>query len=333
MIKQTLFRDGVNAVLVTKWKLKLETPLCIKSNSLSAFNPTDGEKKTRNCNMSFGWNRSTTGDEVKVSDAHFGIQIKDGRILPCYSIPASSIRGSLRSWTIKHLVKEELWGLLHELDEDKENIHKIKEALESNPGLELALDFFGMAVEEPDRIEDSISQAGRIKVEVLPLEKESEKPWVQGNDWKPEESRFGPQNVCRHISVRGPVDRITHAAREGGLHYFLEFSPNQTFDVVVRVVNPDPVHLGLIALWEREIDTGILRVGGLNSIGRGRLRVKNSQHDLFALPGCEGKWELEAAQEQQDQPDDILAQLWKTYPITKAGLYLYIKKLGKVLSL
>jgi len=333
MIKQTLFRDGVNAVLVTKWKLKLETPLCIKSNSLSAFNPTDGEKKTRNCNMSFGWNRSTTGDEVKVSDAHFGIQIKDGRILPCYSIPASSIRGSLRSWTIKHLVKEELWGLLHELDEDKENIHKIKEALESNPGLELALDFFGMAVEEPDRIEDSISQAGRIKVEVLPLEKESEKPWVQGNDWKPEESRFGPQNVCRHISVRGPVDRITHAAREGGLHYFLEFSPNQTFDVVVRVVNPDPVHLGLIALWEREIDAGILRVGGLNSIGRGRLRVKNSQHDLFALPGCEGKWELEAAQEQQDQPDDIFAQLWKTYPIPKAGLYLYIKKLGKVLSL
>lgn len=333
MIKQTLFRDGVNAVLVTKWKLKLETPLCIKSNSLSAFNPTDGEKKTRNCNMSFGWNRSTTGDEVKVSDAHFGIQIKDGRILPCYSIPASSIRGSLRSWTIKHLVKEELWSLLHELDEDKENIHKIKEALESNPGLELTLDFFGMAVEEPDRIEGSISQAGRIKVEVLPLGKESEKPWVQGNDWKPEESRFGPQNVCRHISVRGPVDRITHAAREGGLHYFLEFSPNQTFDVVVRVVNPDPVHLGLIALWEREIDTGILRVGGLNSIGRGRLRVKNSQHDLFALPGCEGKWELEAAQEQQDQPDDILAQLWKTYPIPKAGLCLFIKKLGKVLSL
>ena len=331
MTKQPLFRDGVNAVLVTKWKLRLETPLCIKNNSLSAFNPTDGEKKTRNCNMSFGWNRSTTNDEVKVSDAHFGIHIKDERVIPCYSIPASSIRGSLRSWTIKHLVKEELWGLLHELDEDKENIHKIKEALESNPGLELALDFFGMAVEEPDRIEDSISQAGRIKVEVLPLEKESEKPWVQGNDWKPEESRFGPQNVCRHISVRGPVDRITHAAREGGLHYFLEFSPNQTFDVVLRVVNPEPVHLGLIALWEREIDTGILRVGGLTSIGRGRLRVENNQHDLFALPGYKGSWELESASDQQIRPDDILMQLWKTYPITETGLY--IEKVGKLAGL
>jgi len=331
MIKQTLFRDGVNAVLATKWKLRLETPLCIKSNSSSAFNPTDGEKKTRNCNMSFGWNRSATNDEVQISDAHFGIHIKDGRVIPCYSIPGSSIRGSLRSWTIKHLVKEELWGLLHKLDEGKENIHKIEEALESNPGLELALDCFGMAVEEPDRVEGNISQAGRMKVEALPLEIESEKPWVQGNDWKPEESRFGPQNVCRHISVRGPVDRITHAAKEGGLHYFLEFSPNQTFDVVLRVVNPEPVHLGLIALWEREIDTGILRVGGLTSIGRGRLRVENSQHDLFAFPGYKDDWKLESAQEQQDQSDDILAQLCKTYPISKAELY--IDELGKVLSL
>jgi len=90
MIKQPLFRDGVNAVLVTKWKLRLETPLCIKNNSSSAFNPTDGEKKTRNYNMSFGWNRLITGDEVQVSDAHFGIHIKDGRVFPGYSIPAKS---------------------------------------------------------------------------------------------------------------------------------------------------------------------------------------------------------------------------------------------------
>jgi len=331
MVKQPLFKDGVNAVLVTKWKLRLETPLCIKNNSSSAFNPTDGEKKTRNCNMSFGWNRSTTNDEVQVSDAHFGIHIKDGQVLPCYSIPASSIRGSLRSWTIKHFVKEELWGLLHERDEDKENIHKIKEALESNPGLELALDCFGMAVEEPDRIEDNICQAGRMKVEALPLEKESEKPWVQGNDWKQGESRFGPQNVCRHISVRGPVDRITHAAREGGLHYFLEFSPNQTFDVVLRVVNPDPVHLGLIALWEREIKIGMLRVGGLTSIGRGRLKVENSQHDLFALPGYKGDWKLESAHEQQGLSDDVLMQLWKTYPISEAEIY--IEKVEKLSGL
>ena len=331
MIKQPLFRDGVNAVLVTKWKLRLETPLCIKSNSSSAFNNADGVPKTRNCNMSFGWNRLATGDEVQVSDAHFGIQIKSGQVLPCYSIPASSIRGALRSWTIKHLVKEKLWGLLHKLDENKENIHIIKEALESNPGLELVFDFFGMAVEEPNRIEDNISQAGRMKVEALPLENESEKPWVQGNDWKQGENQFGPQNVCRHISVRGPVDRITHAAREGGLHYFLEFSPNQTFDVVVRVVNPDSVHLGLISLWEREIDAGILRVGGLISIGRGRLKVEKSQHDLFALPAYKGDWKLESTQEQQGQSDDILTQLWKTYPITETGLY--IEKVGKLLGL
>ncbi|OEU62673.1 MAG: hypothetical protein BBJ57_11930 [Desulfobacterales bacterium PC51MH44] len=127
------------------------------------------------------------------------------------------------------------------------------------------------------------------------------------------------------------MDRITHAAREGGLHYFLEFSPNQTFDVVLRVVNPDPVHLGLIALWEREIDTGILRVGGLTSIGRGRLKVENSQHDLFALPGYKGDWKLESASDQQIQPDDIFAQLWTTYPITETGLY--VKKVGKLAGL
>lgn len=331
MIKQPLFRGGVNAVLVTKWKLRLETPLCIKSGSTSAFNPTNGEKKARNYNMSFGWNRSTTGDEVKVYDAHFGIHIKDGRVFPCYSIPASSIRGALRSWTIKHLVRKELWGLLYKLDEDKENIHKIKEAFELNPGLDFLCDFFGMAVEASDSIEGSISQIGRVKVEALPLDAESQKPYVQGNHWKPGENQFGPENVCRHISVRGPVDRITHAAREGGLHYFLEFSPNQTFDVVLRVVNPDPVHLGLISLWEREIDAGILRVGGLTSIGRGRLRVENSQHNLFALPGYKGGWKLESTQEQQGQSNDILAQLWKTYPISKVEFY--IEKVRKLVSL
>jgi hypothetical protein len=124
------------------------------------------------------------------------------------------------------------------------------------------------------------------------------------------------------------VDRITHAAREGGLHYFLEFSPGQTFDVVLRVVNPKPVHLGLIALWEREIDTGMLRVGGLTGIGRGRLRVEKSQHDLFALPGYKGDWKLESAHEQQGQSDDVLMQLWKTYPISEAGIY--IEKVEKL---
>ena len=67
------------------------------------------------------------------------------------------------------------------------------------------------------------------------------------------------------------------------------------------------------------------------SIGRGRLKVENSQHDLFALPGYKGNWGLVSAQEQQGQSDDILTQLWKTHPITEAGLY--IEKVGKLTGL
>jgi len=331
--------SGIQALLKTTWKLRLETPLCIKSGSQSAFNPSGDGNKTRYGNMTYGWNKPKTGSEVEVSDLRFGLEVNNGSVNPVYTIPASGVRGSLRSWTLKHLVGKNNQRLLNESLEDKIaevkkerpnideaeekkekniQIQKVKELLAADKFLRLTADCFGIALGESDA---GISMAGKMKLEVLPLRENSQRPDVQGNDWKSKVS--GPTNAFRHITVRGPVDRITHAAREGCLHYFIEFSPGQSFDVIVRTVNPSPAHMGMIGLWEREIANGMLRVGGLISIGRGRLSIVNSEHHLYLpVSNDNNDWEFDSSDEIPIDSKEVYSGIWKCFNIPAAGIYI-----------
>lgn len=307
--------NGLQLVLSASWTLVLQTPLCIRSGYHSSFKPTGSGAKTRSVNMDFAWNAPPTqAGEVQVSDLHFGLQCVNGHLIPQYLIPAQSVRGALRSWSILRLVPVEERSLFVSEDEGK---HETGSPEPPSPILptrisSFLLKTFGMAAGEETTL-SPLAQAGSLRVQTGPLkEPPGVSPGLQGAGWAAEargSSRAGPENACRHITVRGPVDRITQAAKDGGLHYFLEFSPGQQFAVNLQIANAATVHLDLMQCWARELDYGMLRLGGLSSIGRGRVGLV---HTSYALRGKTGTnlqaWEPFIQEEQRD-----LDGIWRTY--------------------
>lgn len=318
-----IFAKGLQSILEANWTLRLETPMCIKSGATTAFKPTGLGNKTRLTQMGFDWHapKGDAANTVELMDLHSGVRVTEEGVTAVYTIPETSLRGALRSWMLKRLVAKDNRRLLNEADEGDEGADRLANALsadgaERDPGLCLAADVFGVAAGEKESETVSLSHAGRLRVTVSPFSDSAPAPWVQGNEWAAGENRFGPENAPRHICVRGPLDRITQGAKAGGLHYFLEFSPGMTFDATLRIVNPQPVHLDLLALWRREIDAGTLRVGGLTAIGRGRLRVQNTRYDCFAV---EGRQLPDLCGPPVDIDDaDVFHGIWKRYPVSGA---------------
>lgn len=318
------FQDGVTSVLKVDWTLRLETPLCIRNGTKSALKSTGAGKKTRNIAMDFFWNKEKSGDEVEVSEAAFCVVVEKNEAtgkdeaVPRYRVSGKSVRGALRSWTITHLVDEDFQVLFTETkkaSDDKETAtkaaddrKKLWEKALTFPGFELVWDLFGGVIGGDDKAADMPARNGRLSCLTNPLDNRADKPLLKGS-WQPgANSNFGPKNAFRHITVRGPLDRITQAAKSGGLHQFVEFSPNQSISVSFRVANPTPPDLGLFSVWRQEIDSGMLRMGGLSSIGRGRMKVEKASYvlagrdedlaDFARLPGT-------------DVADDLFANLWK----------------------
>ena len=316
-----LFENGVTSVLKADWTLKLETPLCIRNGSHSAFRSTIGGnegKKTRNVKMGYRFNGDSGGDWSQVSEAAFCVAVENGRAVPRYRVSAKSVRGAIRSWTITHLVPEEFHVLFTETNKapaDKEAAKKAADErgakwdeAENDPGFRLVWDLFGGVIGGDDKAAGQKLRAGRLSCVTEPLNGKSEKPFVQGQDWhQGAGGSFGPDNAIRHLTVRGPLDRITQAAKSGGLHQFVELSPGQSFKVSFRVANPRPEHLGLFALWQREIDSGMLRMGGLSSIGRGRMTVETASYVLAGKKGCLADFE---AFQGSETVSDLFSDFW-----------------------
>ncbi|MEE4355056.1 MAG: RAMP superfamily CRISPR-associated protein [Desulfococcaceae bacterium] len=315
---------GLHSLLRVQWKLRLETPLCIRSGHTSAFGSGTGNKN-RNSKMSFLWNREKGRDNAEVSELCTGLRVEQGQLVPVYSIPSSSLRGALRSWMLLRFVEEKLWSPLCRAAENvkTENMEELRAALAdtSAKGLHLLTDCFGMALDTGAGDKSPVGQKGKLGLEVFPLKNPSPMPHVQGDDWQKSGNDFGPVNAPRHISVRGPADRITHGAKDGGLHYFLEFSPGQSFDAVIKMVNPTPELIGLTAVWEREINSGMLRLGGLTSVGRGRMRLLEKSHCIFAAADREAELKeffAERMTEDSLPSQEIFSNIWKCFRLHNA---------------
>ena len=75
----------------------------------------------------------------------------------------------------------------------------------------------------------------------------------------------------------------------------MELKRGYEFDIELQVVNPTPEDLGFIAFWESSINQGLIRLGGLKGVGKGRLHVKTHAvlfgRDTagFSLPGTSEK--------------------------------------------
>lgn len=317
MYNDRLYADGVHSVLLADWELACETPLVIRNGEQIAYSDT-APVKTRLGKMSLSW-QTTHDEEHSVAALHYGYEIRDGRVQSYHFVPASSIRGALRSWSIRHLVHPRLHGALTSpIKEDKTAVamHRscIQQGLaQQNTGCELIASMFGLAADESEVV--APSNAGRLSIETQKFSGAGLR-MVAVSDAKME-ALDEPDNVKRQMPVRNPLDRMTHASRKGGLHRFLEVSKGERFTVQFRIINPLDCDLGLLGLWVRELNDGMLRIGALSSIGRGRMAVQQQAYELWRRPDAPRLQGQAFLQEEAggSRNNDILAGLWARYVV------------------
>ena len=261
----------VQGVARVDWTLETETPLCIKAGSISAYSRDKG--------IDFAIKKTGHNSEGSVSDFYFDIRFSNvAQDIPqaVFCVPASSVRGALRSFTIKRLVPKAYWGAtLFEKKDDPETTEEksaeqvslLKDALHQ-PGWHLIQNLFGLAADTGNESLANETVTGRLKVM-------TDNMLCIADDLNSEKSPF-----C--VVSRSPLDRATRGTKDGGLHSFMELAPGYPFKIQLQIINPVPADLGFIAFWEKAINQGLLRLGGLSGIGKGRLRLQESSVTLFS---------------------------------------------------
>ncbi|NTU50034.1 MAG: hypothetical protein HGA87_03945 [Desulfobulbaceae bacterium] len=337
------FEQGIQSALHCRWTLILKTPLVIRHGSSASYkNNKVGYKKGRGIEKEFSWKeKETGGDEhtwTEVADFNFQFSIgADGELTVDYSIPPSSIRGALRQWAIKTMVKreerslflspklegfskEETASLLHQVSEARKyvkdkghNWHHIL-SLFGN-----AFDFSSEELEE----QEPMTWAGRLTVTTT-IEQASK----HGIDGMKVE-HMPPNaldNIQRHINVRNPLDRMSMAAKNQGLHHALEMSSGQGFKVELHILNPKPKDIEMLRLWEEDINDGFLRFGGLSSQGRGRCEISNHEYKLYAAVTSALAEHIASAEKTED---NILDGFWTGASFTMDELKNVFENIGK----
>lgn len=322
MYNDQLFADGVHSVLLADWELACETPLVIRNGQQIVFSDT-APIKTRlgGLNLSL---QTTHDEEHAVAALHYGYEIRDDRVHSYHFVPASSVRGALRSWSIHHLVHPMLCGAFSSpAKEDNIEVEmqrsSIRQGLaQQDTGCELIASLFGLAADEGE--ESAPSNAGRLSIETQKFAGVGlHVVAVSDAEMK---ALSEPDNVQRQMPVRNPLDRMTHASRKGGLHRFLEVCKGERFAVQLRIINPLDCDLGLLGLWVRELNDGMLRIGALSSIGRGRMAVQQQAYELWRrsdAPRLKGHAFLQE-EAGGSRNDDILSGLWTRYIVPSDAL-------------
>lgn len=253
------------------WTMRLETPLVVRSGGKFGWKNA-AASKTRNHQMQFRWGREK-GNLEEIGDLNFSIRLDGNVAKPYYHIPSAGIRGALREWAITNLLPREQW--------DMEKYLKELPAGQDVPEMmQNIISLFGFAVSTPDKeITRKCTRAGRLIISVDPFNETEEKPTMQGTWGSSSDTNYGPSNAKRHVKPRNPLDRITHAAKDGGLHNFLEFSSGQQINLTITIKEPNDFDLRFLEVVKREINDGMIRFGGLSGIGRGRVSVRKHNQE------------------------------------------------------
>ncbi len=319
----------IQGIAHIKWRMETQTPLCIKSGTISAWSQAaeNGGKanKLREHNAEFDFfKKEKNGGADQLSDFRFDIALEDGALMLEYRIPPSGVRGALRNYTIRHLVKDpDLWNagqtaVLKDLpsDEDQQRAREdqrrqMRNALK-HPGWRMIQNLFGLATDSDDGDLADETRAGRLQIEtgdLKPADADEFKHHLLAGTWS--DFKPGPLQGVMRISTRNPIDRITHAAKEGGLHSFMELTPGNRFDVNLKFINPTMADLGFVAFWEQAINTGLLRLGGLTGVGRGRMHIRSSDITLYLRsPNA-----FNGLKPINPQKTDILMPLFSAYTV------------------
>ena len=346
--------DGVARIV---WQVSTVTALCIKAGTVSAWEqakPSDGNAtKTRQIDAVFDFFKKEPKEnsESQLSDFYYDVRLADGEPVVRYKIPATSVRGALRNYTIKRLISKEFWDAelkatsdtdlaeneqaaedKQEEQEAKQNNENFKEALKT-PGWKLVQNLFGIAADTDDPELEKESVAGRLCVRVGNLEKLTPEQFkenlIHGNF---KQGGFNPGSTHGKMAVttRNPLDRVTKAAKKGGLHSFMELAPGNRFTVVLDIANPKPADIGFAAFWEQAVNTGLLRFGGLTSSGRGRLNILKEGSEIVLFAHSAGGF-FGFEKQGDSYPEDVLAGLLHEYRMTDWELHKgdYLKELKK----
>jgi CRISPR/Cas system CSM-associated protein Csm3 (group 7 of RAMP superfamily) len=283
----------LKGVALIEWKLKTATLLCIKSGTTSLWEQsTSRDAKMRQVGAKFDFftKQKSKGTEASLSDFYYDTFFKKDKLQVRYCIPASSFRGAIRSYTIKRLVPKQSWSATDTVKKERtedssltqdEKQQQMTAAL-NLPGWHLVQNLFGIATDSADEKLKEETVAGRLTVSVGELDSVPEEIFRRqliGGDFGT--FRTGSTHGNMVITTRNPLDRVTQAAKDGGLHSFMELAPGNVFTASLRIVNPSFTDLGLVAFWEKGIQSGLLRIGRLTSLGRGRLTIDSTKITIF----------------------------------------------------
>jgi CRISPR/Cas system CSM-associated protein Csm3 (group 7 of RAMP superfamily) len=305
------FPKGVTSLLKCRWTLELRTPLVIRASTNGSIHNKKGDgesQKGRASQYDFRWEELTNAQGKKdewsaIRDFNYefhAVENEDSStkdefpfvLKARYNIPGSSIRGALRQSLIHSLIKDEeqLLFSLPKLDQvqtidtstRKKRMSEAKEAVENDQNYwHDILSLFGIAYDLNPGVDDSLIWSGRLDMGSVKLPEGEGK--TDGFRYEASEvNACAPRNIDKHIKTRSPLDRVTMAAKSGGLHSGIEMSEGQTFTLEFRIVNPRPNDLKILKLWKRDIDAGFIRFGGLSSHGRGKVKIVSDTYSLYA---------------------------------------------------
>ncbi|MCP4164948.1 MAG: hypothetical protein GY759_03520 [Chloroflexi bacterium] len=324
MYDNNIYAGGVHSAMRVQWALKCETPLALRNGIKLSYSENTQPPKTRGRGLKLQW-RSKQGSDFEVAGLYYGYEIEGNQVVAYHLVPASSVRGALRSWTIRHLVHPQFRDALSPPpndDQDKVNtyIDALSQAFqERHYGYELIASLFGLATDTRSR-DWSYSNAGRLSVDVKRFDRVDARTVDAGGPIM--QANAGPDNVRRNMHVRNPLDRLTHASKEGGLHHFLEFSRGEVFHVHLQILNPQESDIAMLGLWVREMNDGMLRFGALSSIGRGRVSVSKQSYNLWRrqnAPALAG-FEHFLTDAGSSEMDDALAGIWLHHSLPPGDL-------------
>jgi len=334
MYDNRLYASGVYGVFIARWKLICETPLVVR-NGMKITSLINEQENNRGAATSLQWKAPRKQQphpnprltESEVASLYYGYEVINNQLISSHFFPPSSLRGSLRSWTINHLIRpEDRKGIFPPSKVDEQGTEQylahMRQALsDSKSGYQWIASLFGMAFDSRSE-ENDFSNAGRLRVETSAFLNQQPKPIAVNGAI--ENGMIGPLNAQRQLSFRNPLDRVTHASKKGGLHHFLEFCKGESFVVTLRVLNPQPADLGVISVWRRELDAGMLRLGALSSIGRGRVSIDDqdrASYQLWLAPGAKAFTGAPLPQpDKHIAMSDALAGLWNAYVLPAVNL-------------
>lgn len=293
----------ITRLAVFDWHFKLVTPMLIRSTEKAYIcqSPIRNDPETRRPKkigkakgkeMEFTIEPQTNKEKwADVTLPNLEIVFVDDKPELRYAIPPSSIRGAIRNWVINQLVEDgnrDAFIMLKKDDYSKKEQkqhreHKMELVTDKNSGWPYIINLFGYALDTGDETavppnvpKPEPGRAGRLRFSGGKLNDNYQNPRVQGEWKKGVDHKWDPPNARRHVKMRNPLDRITMASKDGGLHSFIEFAPDMEFSIKIELRQPELRDLLMFAVCRHEIEEGMIRFGALSAAGRGRVSVLDS---------------------------------------------------------